>query len=134
MIDKGIPTTGLLAHVMVAKFADHLPPYRQEKVFGRAGLAISLSTLAQWVGQTGVQRQPLVDALREAVLSTSGHQTLERMLEALYLLSQVVPLRGRLSRAEPPRRLGPSGIHPSHLRASACAHRLLGNAPLPVNL
>ena len=55
VIDKGIPTTGLLAHVMVAKFADHLPLYRQEKIFGRAGLAIARSTLAQWVGQTGVR-------------------------------------------------------------------------------
>ncbi len=47
---------------MVAKFADHLPLYRQEKIFGRAGLAIARSTLAQWVGQTGVRLQPLVDA------------------------------------------------------------------------
>ncbi|WP_426144026.1 IS66 family transposase [Pseudomonas sp. DWP3-1-2] len=69
VIDKGIPTAGLLAHVMVAKFADHLPLYRQEKIFGRAGLAIARSTLAQWAGQTGVQLQPLVDALREAVLA-----------------------------------------------------------------
>ena len=69
VIDKGIPTAGLLAHVMVAKFADHLPLYRQEKIFGRAGLAIARSTLAQWVVQTGVQLQPLVDALREAMLA-----------------------------------------------------------------
>lgn len=69
IIDKGTPTAGLLAHVMVAKFADHLPLYRQEKIFGRAGLEIARSTLAQWVGQTGVRLQPLVDALREAVLS-----------------------------------------------------------------
>lgn len=71
VIDKGIPTAGLLAHVMVAKFADHLPLYRQEKIFGRGGLAIARSTLTQWVGQTGVRLQPLVDALREAVLSQS---------------------------------------------------------------
>ncbi|ERK98729.1 hypothetical protein O999_02055 [Pseudomonas putida LF54] len=69
VIDKGIPTAGLLAHVMVAKFADHLPLYRQEKIFGRAGLAIARSTLTQWAGQTGVQLQPLVDALREHVLA-----------------------------------------------------------------
>jgi hypothetical protein len=56
---------------MVAKYADHLPPYRYEKIFGRAGLAIARSTLAQWVGQTGVQLQPLVDALREQVLVQS---------------------------------------------------------------
>ena len=69
LIDKGIPTAGLLAHVMVAKFADHLPLYRLEKIFGRAGLAIARLTLAQWAGQTGVQLQPLADALREQVLA-----------------------------------------------------------------
>jgi transposase len=68
VIDKGIATSGLLAHVMIAKFADHLPLYRQESIFGRAGLAIPRSTLAQWVGVTGVQLQPLVDALRDVVL------------------------------------------------------------------
>ncbi|KPX28033.1 ISPpu14, transposase Orf3, partial [Pseudomonas amygdali pv. eriobotryae] len=68
VIDKGIPTAGLLAHVMIAKFADHLPLYRQESIFGRAGLAIARSTLAQWVGSCGVQLQPLADALHDAVL------------------------------------------------------------------
>ncbi|NJC36214.1 transposase [Xanthomonas arboricola] len=68
VIDKGIPTAGLLAHVMIAKFSDHLPLYRQESIFGRAGLAIPRSTLAQWVGMTGVQLQPLVNALRDVVL------------------------------------------------------------------
>jgi transposase len=71
IIDKGIPTTGLLAQVLVAKYADHLPLYRQESIFGRAGLAISRSTLAQWVGQCGVQLQPLVDALRAKLLKHS---------------------------------------------------------------
>ncbi|UVJ41918.1 IS66 family transposase [Pseudomonas sp. LS1212] len=70
VIDKGIPTAGLLAQVMIAKYGDHLPLYRQEKIFARAGLAIPRSTLAQWVGTCGVQLQPLVDALREVVL---GH-------------------------------------------------------------
>ncbi len=71
IIDKGIPTAGLLAHVMIAKFGDHLPLYRQESIFGRAGLAIPRSTLAQWVGVTGVQLQPVVDALRDVVLGQS---------------------------------------------------------------
>jgi transposase len=68
IIDKGIPTTGLLAQVLVAKFLDHLPLYRQERIFERAGLAISRSTLAQWVGECGVQLQPLVDALAAELL------------------------------------------------------------------
>ena len=68
IIDKGIPTTGLLAQVLVAKYADHLPLYRQEGIFGRAGVAIPRSTLAQWVGVCGVQLQPLVDAMKVEIL------------------------------------------------------------------
>ena len=55
IIDKGIPTAGLLAQVLVAKYADHLPLYRQEGIFARAGLDIPRSTLGAWVGQCGVQ-------------------------------------------------------------------------------
>ena len=71
VIDKGIPTTGLLAQVLIAKFADHLPLYRQEAIFARAGLGIPRSTLAQWVGSCGVQLQPLVDALKDEMLRHS---------------------------------------------------------------
>jgi len=68
VIDKGLATAGLLAQVLVAKYADHLPLYRQEGIFARAGLAIPRSTLAQWVGSCGVQLQPLVDAMRAELL------------------------------------------------------------------
>ena len=68
IIDKGIPTSGLLAQVLVAKYSDHLPLYRQETIFGRSGYAIPRSTLAQWVGVCGVQLQPLVDAMKNAML------------------------------------------------------------------
>ena len=69
IIDKGIPTAGLLAQVLVAKYSDHLPLYRQEGIFARAGLGIPRSTLGAWVGQCGVQLQPLIDALRQELLS-----------------------------------------------------------------
>jgi transposase len=69
VIDKGLPTTGLLAEVLVAKYADHLPLYRQEAIFERAGMNLSRSTLAQWIGACGVELQPLVDALKAALLS-----------------------------------------------------------------
>ena len=68
VIDKGLPTAGLLAQVLVAKYLDHLPLYRQEAIFQRAGYLIARSTLAQWVGECGVQLQPLVDALAEELL------------------------------------------------------------------
>jgi transposase len=65
VIDKGIPTTGLLAQVLLAKFLDHMPLYRQEAIFERAGHVIARSTLAQWVGECGALLQPLVDALAD---------------------------------------------------------------------
>ena len=71
VIDKGLPTAGLLAQVLVAKYADHQPLYRQEGIFERAGLALPRSTLAQWVGICGVRLQPLVDALQAALLERS---------------------------------------------------------------
>lgn len=69
IIDKGVPTTGLLAQVLVAKSQDHLPLYRQEAIFGRAGLVIPRSTLAQWVGQCGAALQPLAEALKAELLT-----------------------------------------------------------------
>ena len=71
IIDKGLPTSGLLAQVLVAKYSDHLPLYRQETIFGRSGYAIARSTLAQWVGVCGVQLQPLVDALKTAMFRSA---------------------------------------------------------------
>jgi transposase len=68
VIDKGIPTAGLLAQVLVAKYADHLPLYRQEEIYGRSGVPISRSTMADWVGACGVKLQPLRDALKELLL------------------------------------------------------------------
>jgi transposase len=69
IIDKGIPTSNLLADVLVAKYGDHLPLYRLEDIYARAGVPLPRSTLAQWVGQCGVQLQPLVDALRAEMLA-----------------------------------------------------------------
>ena len=47
--------------MLIAKYLDHVPLYRQEAIFGRAGLPIPRSTLAQWVGQCGVALQSLVE-------------------------------------------------------------------------
>ena len=65
IIDKGIPTTNLLAQVLISKYADHLPLYRQQQMFARAGVALPRSTLADWVGRCGVELTPLIDALRQ---------------------------------------------------------------------
>jgi len=69
IIDKGLPTAGLLAHLLIAKYADHLPLYRQAQMFERAGLAIPSSTLSQWVGVCGLHLAPLSEALKQALLN-----------------------------------------------------------------
>src|SRR3984885_1420159 len=67
-IDRGLAGPGLLAHVLVAKYADHLPLYRQAEIYRREGIELDRSTLADWVGGASRTLQPLVDALRKYVL------------------------------------------------------------------
>ena len=67
-IDKGLPGPGLLAHMLVAKYADHLPLYRQEAIYARGGVELSRSTLAGWVGAVCRTMAPLGEALRRYVL------------------------------------------------------------------
>ena len=68
-IDKGLAGPGLLAHVLVSKYADHLPLYRQSEIYARQGIDLERSTLAGWVGGTSRMLQPLVEALKSYVLS-----------------------------------------------------------------
>jgi transposase len=68
-IRRGRATAGLLAHILVAKFCDHLPLYRQSEIYARAGVALERSTLADWVGQVSALLRPLIDALEHHVLS-----------------------------------------------------------------
>ena len=69
IIDKGVPAAGLLAHTLVARFADHLPYYRQEQINARSGVHTPRSTLAAWAGAAGAGLTPLFEAHREFVLS-----------------------------------------------------------------
>jgi transposase len=68
-IDRGLAGPGLLAHVLVAKYADHLPLYRQADIYQREGVELDRSTLADWVGGASRTLQPLVEALKKYVLS-----------------------------------------------------------------
>lgn len=70
-IVRGKPGPGLLAHVLVSKYADHLPLYRQQEIYAREGVDLERSTLAGWVGQTATLLEPLTEALRNDVLSSS---------------------------------------------------------------
>ena len=68
IIDKGIPTAGLLAHVLVSKHADHTPLYRLEGIIQRAEVEVPRSTLGAWVGICGVRLGPLAEAMKAALL------------------------------------------------------------------
>ena len=68
-IRRGRAGAGLLAHVLVSKYADHLPLYRQAEILARAEVELSRSTLADWVGQCAALLRPLVEALGRHVLT-----------------------------------------------------------------
>ena len=68
-IAKGLAGAGLLAHVLVAKYCDHLPLYRQSGIYAREGVELERSTLADWVGQCSALMRPLVNALNRYVLA-----------------------------------------------------------------
>jgi transposase len=69
-IERGRPGAGLLAHVLVSKYADHLPLYRQSAIYAREGVELERSTLAEWVGRSVALLAPLVDGLRKDVVAS----------------------------------------------------------------
>jgi len=69
LIAKGIATEALIAYVVVSKFADGLPLYRQEKIFGRHGIELGRATLANWVLQAADRCLPLLELLKDEIRS-----------------------------------------------------------------
>ncbi len=68
-IERGLAGPGLLAHVLTAKFCDHLPLYRQSAIYAREGVDLDRSTLAKWVGESSELLAPLVEVLRRYVMA-----------------------------------------------------------------
>ena len=68
-IERGVAGPGLLAHVLVSKYCDHLPLYRQSEMYARQDVELERSTLADWVGSTSRLLEPLVEALRRYVMA-----------------------------------------------------------------
>lgn len=63
LIPGGMPTEATVAHVIVSKYADHLPLYRQAQIYSRQGIDLDRSTLAAWVGRAAFELKPVYDAL-----------------------------------------------------------------------
>ena len=70
LIEGGLPTESLVAHVIVSKFADFLPLYRLAQIFAREGVHLNRSTLADWVGCAAYELQPVYDRLMEIIKSS----------------------------------------------------------------
>ncbi|OTP74123.1 Mobile element protein [Caballeronia sordidicola] len=70
-IERGLVGPGLLAHVLVSKFADHIPLYRQSVMYAREGVELDRSLLAKWVGHAATLLKPIVETLRHHVMSAT---------------------------------------------------------------
>src|SRR5512132_2317573 len=71
LIEGGLPTERMVAHVLVAKYADHAPLYRQAQMLARQGIVIDRSTLASWVGYAAAELKPLWRLLRDQLLGSA---------------------------------------------------------------
>src|SRR5262245_50860814 len=71
LIENGIPTEALVAHVLIAKYADHTPLYRQSQIYARQGMVLDRSTLADWTGRAARELKPIHAQLLER-LKTSA--------------------------------------------------------------
>jgi hypothetical protein len=69
-IARDIPTEAMVAHVLVARYADHLPQYRQAQILERQGVMIERSTLSFWMGHAAAEVAPVVARLREMMLAS----------------------------------------------------------------
>jgi transposase len=74
-IEKGLPGPGLLSHVAVSKYADHLPLYRQEGIFKRFGVELSRSTMCDWMAAAAGLLEPVVKVMLRRVLESAVVQT-----------------------------------------------------------
>jgi len=70
-IEKGLAGPGLLAHVITSKYCDHLPLYRQEKIFARHGVDLSRSTLCDWMMDSAALIEPVVRGMQREVLKSA---------------------------------------------------------------
>ena len=71
LVEGGIPNEALVAHVLVAKYADHLPLYSQSQIYARQGIALDHSTLVDWVGKAACLLRPIHERLFERLKASS---------------------------------------------------------------
>jgi transposase len=70
LIEGGVPTEATVAHVLVSRYADHLPLYRQAQILARQGIEIGREVLADWTGTAAMEIVPVVRRLRQILLAS----------------------------------------------------------------
>ena len=71
LIEGALPTEALIAHVLVSKYADHLPLYRQSQIYARSGIDLHRSTLAGWAGKAAFHLRPVVERMAEQIKTST---------------------------------------------------------------
>tara|TARA_B110000503_G_C6817555_1_gene277575 strand:- start:17 stop:289 length:273 start_codon:yes stop_codon:yes gene_type:complete len=74
---------GLLSHILVQKYCNHLPFYRQSEIYEREGIELSKSSMASWAGQCSALLRPLIEAIRKSIFLSRhihGDDTIVRVL------------------------------------------------------
>jgi transposase len=94
-IDKGLPGPGLLAHVAISKYCDHLPLYRQEGIYRRQGIDLARSTMCGWIGAVADLVAPVVEHLKQDLLASDLIGTDDTVVPVL-APGQKVTTKGRL--------------------------------------
>ena len=114
LLERSLPAPGLLAHILVSKYCDHLPLYRQERIYAtRHGVELPRQTMARWVGLAADWLRPIYDLILTGVMAGGYVQVDETPIEYLDL-----PSTGR-------RRGVPLGNQPSgQVSGQASAGRL----------
>ena len=92
-IERGLPTAGLLAHVVQSKYGDSLPCYRQSVIYARSGILISRSTLCDWIRQVIELLEPIIQRIRKDVLESARITTDDTVVRLL------VPKKGHAVQA-----------------------------------
>ncbi len=96
-IERGLAEPGLLAHVLVSKYADHAPLYRQSEIYEREGVELERSTLAGWVGYASRLLEPLVESLRRYVMAAGKLHADDTPVPVLSLWVEKLFIRGMTS-------------------------------------
>ena len=118
LIEGGLPSEALVAQILVCRYADHLPLYRQAQILARQGVQLERSTLAFWVGYAAAEVAPVVARLREMVLSSAR----------VFADETIVPVLTGPRRASATGTRTPAGVAPSRGISGRCRATIVPGA------